>query len=108
MSIFTAVTRWVDRTLRGPGVQARVVVLPAILPALAGLPFGNGTIVVTIVATWFVLWCLFVGWRYWLYMREVSVEADRNYDRIGKYRLASEYHSTESATAARARKIKNG
>jgi NhaP-type Na+/H+ and K+/H+ antiporter len=106
--IYVATRNWVDRVLRWDGVRARVVVLPAILPALAGLPFGNGPIVTTVVATWFVVWSLFVSWRYWLYMREMSVEADKNYDRVGKYSLAKEYHGTESATAARARKTKNG
>ena len=106
--MYAATKSWVDRTLRSPDVQPRILVLPALLPAIAGLPFGNGPIVITVVATWFVSWSLFVFWRYWLYMREVSVEADQNYDRVGKYQLAKEYHGTESATAARVRILKNG
>lgn len=55
---------------------------------------------------WFGLWNSFIIWRCWVYVREVSREADRQYDRAGKFRLAEEYHDTESSTAAAERKCR--
>jgi hypothetical protein len=106
--IYAAARDWVDRVLRWNGYQARAVVLPALVPALLTAVVGAGSVLVVLSAAWFVAWYAFVGWRYWLYMREVSTEADRQYDRVGKFQLAKEYHGTESATAVRDRKLKNG
>ncbi|MCX8475108.1 MAG: hypothetical protein MT490_04845 [Sphingomonas sp.] len=105
--IYARVRDWVDGMWRESGQQAKVLVLPAILPALALFPFGRGLLVQVIVWGWFALWTLFVAWRYWRYMSEVSVEADLHYDRIGKMKLPAEYHVTESATATARRKKTN-
>ena len=106
--IYVAARGWVDRVLRWNGVRARAVVLPALIPAMLTAMFEANPIMFGVATTWFVAWCAFVAWRYSIYMREVSTEADRHYDQIGKFQLASEYHETESATSARGRKTKNG
>lgn len=57
-----------------------------------------------VAAAWFVVWNLFVGWRYARYLKEISIENDRQYDRVGKYGLPPEYPDSESATRARQRR----
>ena len=106
--IYVAARDWVDRVLRWDGVRARVVVLPALIPAMLTAMIEANPIVFGVTIAWFVAWSAFVAWRYWIYMREVSAQADRHYDQIGKFQLASEYHDTESATSVRGRKMKNG
>ena len=49
---------------------------------------------------------IFVAWRFFVVMKAQAVECDRAYDENGKFKLASEYHRTESATAAAERKRK--
>ncbi|MFA5970264.1 MAG: hypothetical protein WC816_13600 [Sphingomonas sp.] len=50
-----------------------------------------------------LLWFGFVGWRAWALIRQAAAQADRLYDRKGKYSLPPEYADTESATKARQR-----
>ena len=42
----------------------------------------------------------FILWRCWVVFRQGAAKRDEWYDREGKFDLASEYHETESATAA--------
>lgn len=47
---------------------------------------------------------IFVTWRFFIAMKAQAAERDRAYDEDGKFKLGSEYHLTESATAAAERK----
>ena len=53
-----------------------------------------------------LFWIGFVGWRGFRLMRASAIRGDRTYDHNDKYKLAADYHSTESATAASRRKGK--
>lgn len=46
----------------------------------------------------------FVTWRFFVVMKAQITECDREYDEDRKFKLASEYYQTESATAAAERK----
>lgn len=104
--IYMMVRDWVDDRWRAPGLQAKVLLLPAMMPGLLLFPFHQTLLAHALTWIWFTLWTSFVAWRYWLYMTEVSAVADEHYDRKGKFKLAREYHETESATAIRKRKKK--
>jgi hypothetical protein len=104
--IYGGIRDWVDRQWRSDG-QWRVLLLPAILPLLTPAILGSSTLTVAIPIVWFVAWNAFVLWRWWLHAKDVSATSDHHYDRFGKLKLAREYHGTESATAARARKKKH-
>jgi hypothetical protein len=108
LQLYGRIEGWVDRQWRAEGLRFKVLLFPAILPLLlAGLmgaerthlPYGFG---------WFGLWNIFVFWRYWRYLKLISEEGDRSYDDEGKFRLAKEYHDTESATAAAKRRRREG
>ena len=62
----------------------------------------NGTAKWAIVSavTLCAMWFSFVAWRGFRLMRVSAIRGDRRYDRESKYELATDYHSTESATAA--------
>ncbi len=104
MKLYDAIQGWVDRQWRAQGLQFKMLLLPALIPCLAILMIGRTPVLTAIGWGWFGLWNSFVVWRYWVYVREVSREADKQYDRAGKFRLAEEYHDTESATASSERK----
>ncbi len=103
--IYSRIRDWVDRGWRGGGWRA--FVLPPGLLFFAGeICFGRNILVVVPTILLSLAWTVFVFWRWWVYAKELSIDGDRRYDRVGKFKLASEYHRTESVTAARARKKK--
>ena len=104
MSFYRSIRDWVDRQWRAPGVQWKVLSLPAILPLLVILIIGKTRDLAIVGWAWFIAWNVFVLWRMWLYLKEESASADAHYDDAGKFRLSKEYHDTESATAARKRR----
>lgn len=102
MKSFKVIRDWVDRQWRGSSYK--VLMLPAVVPFLVISMMDYSPAHWVIGWGWFGLWNSFVWWRHWLFMREMSQKADEEYDRIGKFRLAQEYHHTESATAAAKRR----
>ncbi|HEX8061978.1 MAG TPA: hypothetical protein VF535_02075 [Allosphingosinicella sp.] len=55
---------------------------------------------------WAISSAVFFLWRSNVVFRRQAIASDRLYDRVGKFRLSKHYHATESATAARKRKMK--
>lgn len=104
MKAYHTVRDWVDRLWRAPGLQVKILLLPAILPVLVVWMIAKGPILHAGGWAWFGLWTTFIIWRYVMYMNEVSRETDKKYDNKDKFRLAQESHDTESATAAAERK----
>jgi len=104
LKVYLAIRDWVDRQWRAAGLQFKVLLLPAIIPFLAILMIGRWAILYAIGWGWFGLWNIFVAWRYWIYLKELSRKSDETYDSEGKFHLAQEYHKTESATATADRK----
>lgn len=104
MKLYYGIQGWVDRQWSTAVVPARVLMLPAVIPLIVILMIGPTSVSTAIGWGWFGLWNLFIFWRFWFYLREISREGDRHYDRVGKYRLDKEYHDTESATSAAERK----
>ena len=51
-----------------------------------------------------LIWFGFVAWRALRLIRASAIKGDRSYDRQNKYKLAVDYHSTESETSASRRK----
>jgi hypothetical protein len=103
---YWAVQHWVDRTWQG--TNAKVLLLPAFVPSLIIMLIArdqakNGLLLI-LQGCWFLLWNGFVAWRGWIKVRADAREADHYYDNVGKYRLSTEYHDSESATAAKRRK----
>ena len=105
MKFYRFIERFVDDCIKD-----RLYFKAAMLPGVVML-------LVSMVAGWpkwlgiFLLvgWTTFVFWRWYLHVKNVSRDSDRHYDRTGKYRLSKEYHDSESATAARDRKVgRNG
>ena len=103
MSIYLPIRNWVDRTLRSARYDG--VLLPGFIPLLLGMFAGSAAIKATCIGC-FAMWCAFVAWRWWIYMREASAAQDKKFDKRGKYKLGKEYLDTESATATRQRKGK--
>ncbi|MBB4631908.1 hypothetical protein [Sphingosinicella soli] len=104
MKVYIAIRDWVDRQWRAPGLRFKILLLPAMLPLLLIPVTGNTPTLTMTVCVWFIGWNLFVFWRYWIFLKVVSRKADEQYDKVGKFNLANEYHDTESATAAGERK----
>lgn len=105
MNLYHIVRNWVDRQWSASAQRFKILLLPAILPLLLLSPIEK--IQVGLGLVWFVAWNAFVAWRYWFYLKAVSVKADLEYDRKGKFRLSTEYNDTESATAAAKRTQKD-
>jgi len=61
---------------------------------------GGGRISFAIASGMAIGWITFVAWRGIRMLKASAIQGDRNYDRAGKFKLASEYHETMSATAA--------
>ncbi len=107
MSAFARLCDWVDSCWDGRR-NYRLLLLPnfvTIAAWMALIPRGNGMIEGGFWSLQ-VAWVAFVAWRWWVVMKQAAIEQDRKYDRAGKFRLAREYWSTESATAALNRKKK--
>lgn len=96
---------WTDGVLRDSASRVELTLLPGMLPFFPLIFFKDRFPLAWIpVAAWFVAWMFFVSWRYVRYLKEISIKADRYYDRAGKYDLPSEYAESESATTARQRR----
>ena len=108
--LWRSIRGWVDRTIRLPGLQAKLVLLPAFIPFPIiifmenGLDLGRVNWTWMIGAGWLVAWYGLVAWRFWRHMKEAAIKSDRHYDRIGKYDLPAEYAETESAAGAKRRR----
>ncbi|WP_093512414.1 hypothetical protein [Sphingopyxis sp. YR583] len=96
---------WTDRIIRDSASRVELTLLPGMLPLLPLAFIGQRfPLAWVIAAVWFVMWALFVSWRYLRYLKEISIKSDRHFDRVGKYDLPPEYADTESATKARQRR----
>ena len=108
MNLYVAIRDWVDRCWRSNG-DWRVLGLPPAVLALTLLLLGvDGGLNWAGFWAFFVSWTAFTFWRWWIFMRVVAHDADRKFDRVGKFKLAREYWDSESASAAAARKKKHG
>ena len=93
---------WTDRVLRESASRVELTLLPGMLPFLPLLFIKERFPLAWIpAAVWFVVWAVFVSWRYVRYLKEISIRSDRHFDRVGKYDLPPEYADSESATKAR-------
>ena len=104
MGVYTAIRGWVDRQWLASGSRYKTILLPGILPLFPALLLGKTLTLGVLCMAWFVVWHGFVFWRGWLCLKQASAKADEDYCRVGKYRLAKDYHDSESATAARKRR----
>jgi len=104
VNLYCIIRDWVDRQWCAPGLQFKVLLLPAMLPLLVILMIGKTPVLDWAGWAWFGAWTIFVFWRWWIYIKMESRKSDLQYDRKGKFRLSREYHDTESATAAKERK----
>ncbi|EQB15612.1 hypothetical protein [Sphingobium lactosutens] len=107
MSAFARICSWVDSCWDGKR-NYRLLLIPNFATIAIWMTlFSRGNVVAEGVF-WSAqaAWVAFVGWRWWVVMKRASIEQDRKYDRVGKFRLAREYWNTESATAALDRKKK--
>ncbi len=108
--IWLAVRNWTDQKVRQSGTAAEAALLPAFLPAVLVILWGqflkieHAFWIWSICVCWFVCWNIFAGWRLVRHLKEVSLRSDRHYDRVGKYDLPPEYADSESATKAKRRR----
>ena len=101
MRSYQVVRNWVDHMLGKEGVRSRGVLFPAFPPLFLPAIFEPNWFVWTLVAALSSGWFAFVSWRGWRMMKATAARGDRAYDREGKFKLAKEYSSTESTTAAK-------
>ena len=98
MGVARAIVDWTDG-IASEGMRSRGLLFFPMLPWM--LVAAHRSMLTIIVASILSLAALaFVTWRYFVVMKAQAVELDREYDEDGKFKLASEYHRTESATAA--------
>lgn len=89
------------------GLQCKVLLLPVLIPAALLIPFmRTHDLGLWLGVAWALGWLGFIAWRGVRMMVAGARRGDRTYDRVGKFKLAEAYHSTESATAATRRKRK--
>ena len=103
MTGYTIVRNWVDERVSDWGIRSRGALFPGMLPLML-LAWDRSLVTLAVATILAGGWFAFVGWRFWVVLRAESRVADRDYDHRGKYRLAREYHQTESATATTERK----
>ncbi|MEG8037886.1 hypothetical protein QP166_00445 [Sphingomonas sp. LR60] len=116
MSLYLRLRRFVDRDLSRRSVYGRSttfsplgVIVPLAPCAFLDKPYGFAELVIAAVsAAVAVIWIAFLLWRASRLLRAVGARGDRDFDRHSKYILGPEYRSTESYTAARLRKRRNG
>ena len=102
MGLARAIVDWTDG-IAAEGIRSRGLLFFPMLPWM--LVAAHRSMLTIVVASILSLAALtFVTWRYFVVMKAQAVERDRAYDENGKFKLASEYHQTESATAAAERK----
>ncbi|MFC3784548.1 hypothetical protein ACFONB_05935, partial [Sphingopyxis italica] len=102
MGLSRAIIDWTDG-IAAQGVSSRGLLFFPMLPWM--LVAAHRSMMTIIVASILSLATLaFVTWRYFVVMKAQAVKNDRAYDEDGKFKLASEYHQSESATAAAERK----
>ena len=103
--LWLSVRGWTDGVLRDSASRVELTLLPGMAPflplALIDDRFPRAWVFAT---TWFVVWTIFVSWRYVRYLKEISIKGDRKFDRVGKFDLPPEYADSESATAAKQRR----
>ncbi len=106
MGMTRAIVDWTDG-IAAEGIRSRGLLFFPMLPWM--LVAAHRSMLTIIVASILSLAALtFVTCRYFVVMKAQAVERDRKYDDDGKFKLASEYHQTESATAAAEKKRKGG
>jgi hypothetical protein len=72
-------------------------------------PYADAAVwVVAASAAACLFWFGLVAWRGVRLMRAIALREDRRYDRNGKFSLSSEYQTSDSATAARRNRRRNG
>ena len=102
MGLAQAIVDWTDG-IAAEGIRSRGLLFFPMLPWM--LVAAHRSVLTIIIASILSLAALaFVTWRYLVVMKAQAVERDRAYDKDGKFKLATEYHRTESATAAAERK----
>lgn len=108
---FLKIRQWVDRGIGDTSSRMTFVMLgPVIVPlAIFGPVVGGDTpseriARLTPLLIWAVVWTLFSNWRGLRMMKARAAKDARNYDRTGKYELASEYADSESALKAERRR----
>lgn len=102
MGLARAIIDWTDG-IAAQGLRSRGLLFFPMLPWI--LVADHRTMLTIIVASLLSLATLtFVTWRYFVVMKAQAIKSDRAYDEDGKFKLASEYHQSESATAAAERK----
>ena len=102
MGLARAIVDWTDG-IAAQGIRSRGLLFFPLLPWM--LVAAHRSVLTIIVAGVLSLATLtFVTWRYFVVMKAQAAKRDRAYDEAGKFNLASEYHKTESATAAADRK----
>jgi hypothetical protein len=116
MSLYLRVRRFVDRDLSRRSLHGRSttfsplgVIVPIAPCAFLDRPYGLIKLVIAAVAVALaVTWVAFLLWRSSRLLRAAGARGDRDFDRHAKYMLGPEYRSTESYTAARLRRRRNG
>ena len=104
MGLLRAIIQWTDR-IAAEDTRSRGLLLFPLLPwLLVGAHRHLLTIIIASILSLAAL--VFVAWRFWVVTKAQMAESDRAYDEVGKFELSSEYHETESATAAADRKRK--
>lgn len=91
----------------GAGKASLLVAMLLWVPALIAQTWANATVAKLLLPLTLLLnaaWFAFVIWRGLRLLKASALKGDRDYDRRGKYHLASEYRASESATRARRRR----
>lgn len=104
MSFVRAVIDWTDG-IAAEGIRARGLLFFPMVPWML-VAIHRSVLTIAVAASFSLDALVFVTWRLLVVLKAEGADNDRQYDREGKFKLASEYHSTESATAAAERKRK--
>jgi len=79
MRLYHATREWVDGRWKAPGLAFKILLLPAIVPALI-IGLGGFSDLEILMWAWFVLWNCFVTWRFVVWFRSL-LQAKRRSDR---------------------------
>lgn len=102
MGVTRATIDWIDG-IAAEGMRSRGLLFFPILPWML-VAAHRSMLTIVVAATLSLAALIFVTWRFFVVMKAQAVERDLAYDEDGKFKLASEYHQAESATAAAERK----
>ena len=102
MTAFESLVRVTDNIAREP-IRARGLLAFPVSPWII-VAVHKGPVSIAVAATLSLTALVFVGWRFWVVTRQQVTESDELYDTRTKFELSSEYHETESATAAAKRR----